>query len=354
MKKENIPVYSSKKKLFLGILTSLISILITIVLIEAVCWVLLKKRNSSAEELNGFQGRPASLIDANLGVVSPPDTVVTHTRKAGDKVLFNTKYTYGSNGFRITPDSDSSTNANKYALFYGCSFTFGWGLDDKETLAYYFSKDNSEYNSYNFGENGYGPQQMLALLETPTVQNTIKEKDGFAIYTYIDDHVLRVIPGTASLTRLEGKTPYYHLKKEKFTRKGFYSDRYDPKSIVFRIINNSNLFKYFNIGSPFKLKREHYTYTAKIIKAAADEYTRKFKNDNFYVLIYPIPFFYGSNEVFVEELKKLNLKVLDYSLLIDMKSDKYSIIDDWHPRALANEVISKKLTEDISKMSTSK
>ena len=349
MKTLNPSTRSKARKRFFGVLSVVFSSVITIALLEAVFAFLVNQRDKPAQA-DGFQGRPATIVDPDLGVVSPPDTTVTHIKKADGKVLFDVTYTYDSNGMRVTPFADSTAHS-RYAQFYGCSFIFGWGLNDTETLPYYFSRDNPEYRSYNFAESGYGPQQMLALLEKGTPKKTVKEKDGFAIYTYLDDHVLRVADGTYSLKRLEGLTPYYELKGDKFIRKGFFADHYSLKNLVFRLMNKSYICRYFNIEYPFNYKpaRKHYAYTAKMIKAAAEAYTRQFNNDNFYVLIYPIPNFYGPNDVFVEELKKLDLKVLDYSHLIDMKLDRYSITGDWHPRGLANETVEKKLSSDLAK-----
>lgn len=292
---------------------------------------------------------PKTIVDKALGIIPSPDTTVESIKKTQGKLIYDVHYSYDGVSMRVTPDSTRSPH-NKYAQFYGCSFTFGEGLEDDETMPFYFQNENPNFHIYSFAYKGFGPHQMLARLESKQPSKLIKEKDGFAVYFYIDDQVRRLLLGTSSLERYNGLTPYYELKDGKFINHGLFANDHSIESLTYKLMNMSSTLEYFNIEYPFKIERPQYTYAAKMIEAAFENYKSQFNNDNFFVVIYPTPIPYGSNEIIVEELQKLNVKVLDYSTLFDMKSSKYSLENDGHPTALANHAVIKQLEKDLAQL----
>lgn len=98
-------------------------------------------------------------------------------------------------GRRTTPLADSLPRS-RYALFLGCSYTYGDGVSDTQTLPYYFQAMSPGYRAYNYGYMAYSPLHMLARLQQGTLEREIPQKDGFAVYTLINDQLDRVIPAT--------------------------------------------------------------------------------------------------------------------------------------------------------------
>jgi hypothetical protein len=79
------------------------------------------------------------------------------------ETLFDVAYTVGADGFRITPEPPDA-DAGRLNLFGG-SFAFGHGVEDDETLAFHLGRAlGAEVR--NFGINGGGPHQSLAILES--------------------------------------------------------------------------------------------------------------------------------------------------------------------------------------------
>lgn len=114
---------------------------------------------------------------------------------------------YSSNNFSCRVDEKYTVNnqtksdslRNKHAIFLGCSYTFGTGLDYHSTFPYLFEINNNEYKSYNFALGGYGPHQIcLQFNEGINIINneSVPQDSGFCIYTYIDDHLNRVYGGS--------------------------------------------------------------------------------------------------------------------------------------------------------------
>lgn len=137
-------------------------------------------------------------------------------------VLFDEKYTIDSNGLRVAPPWHSDNSAGT-VLFFGCSFAFGEGLGDTETVPYQVGlQSDGRYRTFNFGFEGYGPEQMLAAIEHGTVLRLVDTHPRYAYYIAIPDHVWRV----AGRTAWGGHAPRYVLNADGTVRAaGHYEDR---------------------------------------------------------------------------------------------------------------------------------
>ena len=77
-------------------------------------------------------------------------------------------------------------------VFFGCSFMFGHGVEDDQTLPYYFVQEaKGTFEGFNFAGDGWGPHQMLREIETGFVRRVAGTPD-LAIYEAIPDHLRRV------------------------------------------------------------------------------------------------------------------------------------------------------------------
>jgi hypothetical protein len=107
-------------------------------------------------------------------------------------LLFDQTYTIGPDGLRIAPPWRKDDLAGTI-LFFGCSFTFGEGLKDDETLPYQVGmQSEGRYRTFNFAFEGYGPAQMLANIEDGRVRRTVDTPPRYAYYVMIPSHVWRV------------------------------------------------------------------------------------------------------------------------------------------------------------------
>ncbi len=101
-----------------------------------------------------------------------------------------------------------NVESNEAVLFFGCSYTFGDGFEDSESMPYQFQKFvGGRYQAFNYGYTAYGAHQMLPILENE------KEKSGlgsnvpkYAFYQAITDHAFR-----GAFTSNENLGPKYSL-----------------------------------------------------------------------------------------------------------------------------------------------
>jgi len=132
--------------------------------------------------------------DTLLGYVSIPDTQRIARELYQDKPIYEVNISINSDGYRISPPYAPSTENNQQSiLFFGCSFTYGEGVNDHETMPYMTGLlTNGQNKIYNFGLYGYGPQQMLAAIDHDVVDAPVDIQPRYIIYQALLDHVYRV------------------------------------------------------------------------------------------------------------------------------------------------------------------
>jgi len=165
--------------------------------------------------------------DDLLGNV-PAKSTQGHSREVEKgRVVYDVTYTVDSNGLRIAPSSEGAAQS---VLFFGCSFTYGEGLQDTETMPYQVGlQTRGHYQTYNFGFHGYAPNQMLAEIEGGRVHEIVRQPAAFAIYQALPDHI----------PRIAGKIPYgkhnprYELKADgTVQRVGHFDDGIAPPTAL--------------------------------------------------------------------------------------------------------------------------
>lgn len=131
-------------------------------------------------------------VDGQLGVRPPPPgayRVRKHVHGTGEQI-FDVIYTIAENGFRKTGGADPAADT---VLFFGGSFTFAVGVEDDETYPAQFSKAlGHRFHVINMGLGGYGPHQMLRMLDSGIAERAAKGRVARAYYFAIDHHIDRV------------------------------------------------------------------------------------------------------------------------------------------------------------------
>ncbi|WP_428659649.1 hypothetical protein [Runella sp.] len=245
---------------------------------------------------------------------------------------------------RITPFADSTTaKRDKYALFFGCSFTYGDAVNDNETMPYYFQKDNVGYQAYNYGFFGYSPRHMLARLQHQDLTKQIAQKQGFAVYTYIEDHVNRAIPSAGWIGMYDGYFP--DVVESTMQTDGVYRFVHPLKYRFGMMVFKSKVRQHFAMDFPFAYRPKDYELTANLIKKSQEEYKKQFKNDRFYVVIYPDAV--KKDSPMIGLLKARGINVIDYRNLFPFPSKKYQLQHDGHPNPEAHRLLMEQLTKEL-------
>jgi hypothetical protein len=335
--------FIKRKKVILANIMILVEL---VVILEIICFFLLGMPAAYKKDFS-IPLLPDDHVARNIGVVPYSDSVYTSVLVKNGVTVYNVKNSIDSNWKRITPDHDSTIKS--YALFFGCSIAFGTGLEDNQTLPYYFQQESGNYNSYNFAYPGYGTNHMLARLEYQNLSKQVTEKNGIVFYVFFWDHIYRAIGTMDRYIDWMHNAPYYTMQDGKLVRKKMFKDGRYYLSKVYELLYQSSIIKYFKIDFPLQLSDRHYDLVSEMIKVSKEKCAEQFGNDNFYVVIYPNVKKYKQKEMdrFKEYLVKKKINCIDLSDFIEYQ-DKYTLGGDSHPNANTNKLIANELIKQLS------
>ena len=260
-----------------------------------------------------------------LGYQPKPGTH-NHVITSNGKTLINSTYTIGKDGFRVTP-RESNNDYTKNINFFGGSYTFGWGLNDNETLPYFLQQNRQNWNVKNFAINGYGVHQMLAQIE-----NDSKILKDINILITSNFHASR---SSCKKDYSFGTPKYiiddnYNLKRSGYCGNLFLTKFQLPK-IFGSIINRSEIKKlldkvFIKSNDINSMDIDIYISIIKRIKELIDE-----NNQEFFVG-YIENSFNDLDKIIFQEFKKKNIDYIN--LTLEPKKD-YELYDG-HPNKEAN------------------
>lgn len=150
-----------------------------------------------------------------------------HQMQRGE-TRFDVRYTMDDNGHRITPPANDKPDAD--LLLFGCSFTFGYALENEETWAWRLSELlGPRWLVTNYAYSGFGAQQMLTMLEEKAIQPP-KAPIREAVFLAIRHHLHRF----SGLFPVSVKSVRYDLRDGQLIRDGFSTE--NPYFFLSRIL----------------------------------------------------------------------------------------------------------------------
>lgn len=159
--------------------------------------------------------------DPDLGWVPAPDKRTKNGFAIPRKGLrLDWTVTTDPDGQRITAPAPST--ADTTVSLYGCSNTFGWGLDDEATYPWLLQTARPDLRVLNYGVSGYSLYQMLLRMERTIERDkprvvVLGFSPGLEARSVSDHHYLRILSeqgGTPpSCLSLEGRNGKRALKR---------------------------------------------------------------------------------------------------------------------------------------------
>ena len=225
----------------------------------------------------------------------------------------------------IGNSSDIITKKLPIVLF-GCSYTYGWNLDNNQTFSYKLYKKTGR-TVFNFGIVGAGVQQTLFMLQN-NILKCIPQPE-YVIYTFICDHINRM---NVCFYFDEYGVIYYKYNKNKDLVLMSDLDLYYWHSYILRRIYNLLYEKKL-----LMYKRDNNEFLLKHFLAVNNEIKKSSNNTKFVLFVYD-----GDSiiENIEEELKKNGIIVIYLSQLSKENfSDKKYMVDDSHPSEKAWDII---------------
>ncbi len=291
---------------------------------------------------------PEDHMVRQVGAFYWPDSIYRDVKVTGNDTVFDVHYTIDHFNKRTTPGHDSSKT--DYALFFGCSIGFGYGLEDNQTLAYQVQQQSSNTNAYNFCISATGTNHMLALLQYRDLSEQVAEKNGCAYYIFFWDHLYRSIGTMHRYTEWLNAAPYYEMQQKKLVRNKSFKDGRPFISGWYERLYQTNIVKYFKTDLPLKLNESHFDLVTEMVLESKKAYEKQFGNDRFYLVFYPSYIAYTPDEmrIFKAYLTRKKIKFIDLSNEI-VYQGKYTLAGDGHPNAETNKLLANLLLQKKKK-----
>ncbi|GAB1401471.1 hypothetical protein MASR1M68_03820 [Elusimicrobiota bacterium] len=327
--------FVAKKKIFKSFCLIVFGISISVFVIELILSfnmgavsAMPAVKYSKLEDLKTAKIRHVNILNVNDKIFADINQPLD---KTGKDIIFDVVLSVYSNGFRYTKGNIDSDEAY---VFLGCSNTFGHGVNDDETLPYYFSQFyNFSKNVINCGQGGRGINTAINILQSDVLDSFITKdtKIKYFIYSMLDFHIGRNF-----------KIGSYEFANDNFISENGELKRVpQPFGIVKIVFAKSFIFNKVFLNMIEKHNDMYYqNYMFESFNKLRGIVERKY-NSKLIVIIWP-----EVNKEFTDRLKKTKL---DLILLPDLLNDKeYIISNDGHPNAKANKKISDILNAHIN------
>lgn len=296
--------------------------------------------------VQGDYSQGFNVPSTDYGYKPRPNSKVTAIKKSRDgSLIYSVSYTTDEFSRRVTPVKNEQVR-NKFLVFFGCSFTFGEGLEDNQTLPYFAGEQAPCYMPYNYGYSGYGPQQMLVRLQNPDFPKQINQHSGVMICS--PAHVPRSIGTYYAVTNWAKNFPYFYLDKDGILRRdGDFEIGRPVRSWFYNLFFNIKLADFFlrRYDWPPKYSDSDYAVTSSIIEESFRLFKGYFPDSQIYFMLLP-----GVDETDQEvarRLKAVGVPILDFSCREEFRTEGYSIAKDGHPTAMWNQQLSRLIVKRL-------
>lgn len=224
-------------------------------------------------------------------------------------------------------------------LIYGCSYGYGFALDEKYTFGYKLSK-YAKRPVYNFSMSSKGLQDALYLIKND--EKIIPEPE-YIFYVFINDHVRRMF---VNCNKIDNVNYLTYKNKNGVLAENFNNFDISERFYLTREIKNVSYYFYKNI-----FKKQIFDLTKLYFVSIKNEIENKYPNAKFIVLDYENGKENYLNDEKVKILEKEGIEVLNLNKVFNnkLKADKYrnDIKEDSfrHPNGKAWDIIVKYLIE---------
>ena len=290
---------------------------------------------------------PTKGIEAHV-VKANPGSLLHHPRG----LMYDVRYTIDADGLRVAP-SYSKNDLARAIVFLGCSYAFGSGLEDDETLPYQLGvQSRGRYRTFNFSFEGYSPAQMLAEIEHGMVRRVVDGSPQYAYYVAIPHHVWRV---AGRVPWIQHEPRYVLDANGNVHQEGFFEVRKtwaERLGIARRVVGQlekSALWRLLSMSESRVTDDDVRLYFA-MVRRSQELVKTQYPGVQFRIILWPnqdVPQERAVYEEMREQFRRMEIPVdLVEDILPDYHAsrEKFQISSsDDHPSALANHLLAQYL-----------
>jgi hypothetical protein len=277
--------------------------------------------------------------DSELGIKNAPLIKGRDILRSKDRTIYDSTYTHDQFARRVTP-VDKKNTYKKFIALFGCSFTYGYALNDNETINYFITKNNGLYFAYNYGIVTVGTNYVLSQMQNIKFQEQIPEKSGVFIYVFMTQHIQRAA-GYLPTNVLQRQAPYFVKDVDgHMIRAGSIESArpfYSWALVILDKLFGQNLLA----GRDFpKRSTANELYTCDLVVEMSKVLQTKSPANSFIVYLHP-QFEIPSN--FINCLKENKIKTIQGRM--PGKLEDYTVQEDGHPNGKWNQIIANEILE---------
>jgi hypothetical protein len=262
----------------------------------------------------------------------------------GKDVIVDRAYTIDPRWARRLVPGEDAKHVDEFLIFGGCSYFFGDGLADDETLPYQVGKQLPHARVYNYGSSGSSTGEAWLRLKTIRTRGEIAESHGTVLYDFIDDDLARSMGAMSVIgTWGSGRHHFFLNGKGEPETDGPFRSVQPIRTAIFRLLEESNILRYFGVDIPWWNGDEDWRLLVRLVVAMKSEATR-LGAGKFYLLFWP-----GSrlSTRMIPYLEKEKIDYIDYSHweMGRLTRGPAKLAYDGHPTAEADRILADSLVQ---------
>jgi sirohydrochlorin ferrochelatase len=289
---------------------------------------------------------PLWVDDPAVTYRNAPNLEARDTRMCDGKIIYDSIYRTDAHGLRISPP-ESADGSDDCVLFFGCSFTFGTGVKNEETMPYRVGlAARNHYQVRNFGVGGYGPHHILATVEGSDWLEALRCKPKVAIYQAIPSHANRAVESWHVESDMPG--PRYVLAPGgSLLREGNLRDVRE-RNLLTRLLSGWPPTRRFLEERDQGIDDETAAVFIALVEAWASSLRQRFPEISVHVIYWA---HLSNRELPWQRLQDVTVhRIADILPQTDNWEATYHIPGDGHPNAAAHRLIAEYVVREILKV----
>lgn len=297
-------------------------------------------------EIGAFEGErrfmwqfPSEFSPAEFqGVRHTPSSRIVHIARTQNKISYDVVYTFDQYGRRVTA-TPKKKSVERFVVLGGCSFTYGNGLNDVDTINNYIAQLSDKVYPYNYAVGATGMNVLLSMIIHTKFSEQIPEKEGDFVYIYIPAHVQRALGYWPSLA-FSKRNPYFeedengHLVQNGSfeTGRSFLTKLIETVALLLpqKFLANRDFPRIFDFA---------FNRACKMVVEAKEQWQKQYPESRFLTYFHPMG---GEDEKMEKCLKENNVDTL-VGKEFTFPYEEATVPLDGHPNGKANKVIAAEI-----------
>ncbi len=286
-------------------------------------------------------------------VFNAPNETFRHVGRAlqDGQIIFDVEYNFDEHGRRKLPfEPENPFLSSRHLILSGCSFDFGEGLQDNETLAAQLQK-RFPGKVYNLSRSGASVVDAVALMQTTQAWDTVEPSSGMVLAHFsINLHMVRFLGTLMSIGRWNQFGAFLEEDPKNsghFRFGGLYAKNQPFRTGIGMVMAQSNFLKAIEFDWPPIDDRALENY-ARVLLFLKLKYQQKTRSSN-QLVVYLHP---GEEQArrIIPFLEKYGIYYLDYSNLLLKKfaTESLTIPHEGHPSKEYNRILGQQITHDLT------